>query len=595
MEWSEVNKDDVTSNLQSLVAENSERSFTKVLAALSDLLERKCVADQRELERCKQELYHSGVLAYCSAALKLSPAHIEGGHASVTRMADILSACCVGIGPVSDTEGFRHQFLPSVTEHLLYLAHRLVSRAIGERKIQMIRLFRKVFDSLMWILRAYSHLIPCVLQSKHYESVQMTEDDEVSAVTLMMWYNLFRANSTLVSEMGNNPLTSVTDEVVYKMSSSSNPVIGGTAVKVLLLIIEQHRPCIRLLHKHYKGLQELVWKDWRGKGFDSALELLVNQLQPESPEKVSKHFSEERAHAACVIQAAWRAHQTRCRIKKLPRAVSALQRSFRAKRQRQQEDAERRRAEEELRLQVQLRRQRAIRQLRQRQLHLMEILPADQVARYLGEMENRAALLIQRVWRGHRERRRFQQCRYQLRQHKAAVTLQRAILSFLQRRRSRRTVLAPWKGPRGLTDGRRTELRRQIEDHVCLYPSSVVSPEGTLELHEKAQSMLQQHLATRASDRAQEQHRQALLAQINTDLELLLNAPSLKCVGREDSFPFLSRSAPVAMRARQSHNALLQNMRLPWWKTLGGEFSDPASLSQKDYNLDCDSLYLGDS
>ncbi|KAK1798871.1 hypothetical protein P4O66_007149 [Electrophorus voltai] len=434
-----------------------------------------------------------------------------------------------------------------------------------------------------------------VLQSKHYESVQMTEDDEVSAVTLMMWYNLFRANSTLVSEMGNNPLTSVTDEVVYKMSSSSNPVIGGTAVKVLLLIIEQHRPCIRLLHKHYKGLQELVWKDWRGKGFDYALELLVDQLQPESPEKVSKHFSEERAHAACVIQAAWRAHQTRCRIKKLPRAVSALQRSFRAKRQRQQEDAERRRAEEELRLQVQLRRQRAIRQLRQRQLHLMEILPADQVARYLGEMENRAALLIQRVWRGHRERRRFQQCQYQLRQHKAAVTLQRAILSFLQRRRSRRTVLAPWKGPRGLTDGRRTELRRQIEDHVCLYPSSVVSPEGTLELHEKAQSMLQQHLATRASDREQEQHRQALLAQINTDLELLLNAPSLKCVGREDSVPFLSRSAPVAMRARQSHNALLQNMRLPWWKTLGGEFSDPASLSQKDYNLDCDSLYLGDS
>lgn len=203
-----------------------------------------------------------------------------------------------------------------------------------------------------------------------------------------------------------------------------------------------------------------------------------------------KESSEEMGRAACVIQAAWRAHQTRKRLKKLPRAVSTIQRSFRwrddllssifsnsttlfkthiyqfvctwppygpysqivasphpifisayykfkflqivvfssqtkwainiddivhytdfnpircslkrqdydmskgcwtkwhdsnlclscwfvrEKRRRQQEDAERRRAEEELRHQVCLRRQRAMRQFRQRQLHLMEILPA---------------------------------------------------------------------------------------------------------------------------------------------------------------------------------------------------------------------------
>lgn len=57
----------------------------------------------------------------------------------------------------------------------------------------------------------------------------------------------------------------------------------------------------------------------------------------------------------------------------------------------------------------------------------------------------------------------------------------------------------------------------------CVLQSSVVSAEGTLALHEKAQSALQQYLMTRASDRAQEQHRQALVAQINTDMELLLS------------------------------------------------------------------------
>lgn len=53
--------------------------------------------------------------------------------------------------------------------------------------------------------------------------------------------------------------------------------------------------------------------------------------------------------------------------------------------------------------------------------------------------------------------------------------------------------------------------------------SSVTSAEGSVELHQRAQSLLHQQLINRASDPAHEQHRQALLAQINTDLELLLS------------------------------------------------------------------------
>lgn len=48
----------------------------------------------------------------------------------------------------------------------------------------------------------------------------------------------------------------------------------------------------------------------------------------------------------------------------------------RERRRQRQAEIEKSLAEEELRHQVRLRRQRAIRQFRQRQLHLMEILPA---------------------------------------------------------------------------------------------------------------------------------------------------------------------------------------------------------------------------
>lgn len=72
------------------------------------------------------------------------------------------------------------------------------------------------------------------------------------------------------------------------------------------------------------------------------------------------------------------------------------------------------------------------------------------------------------------------------------------------------------------------------------------------------------------------------------------DAPALKNAREEDSGLFLSRSAPVAMRARQSHNAFLQSLRLPWWRRLEDESSSPEMLSHNEYSdVEFESLYLG--
>lgn len=58
--------------------------------------------------------------------------------------------------------------------------------------------------------------------------------------------------------------------------------------------------------------------------------------------------------------------------------------------------------------------------------------------------------------------------------------------------------------------------------------SSVVSEGGTRELHTQTQALLLQHLQGREAERKAHIHTQALLAQINTDLELLMSRlPSL--------------------------------------------------------------------
>lgn len=126
--------------------------------------------------------------------------------------------------------------------------------------------------------------------------------------------------SAAVSEITTAELYTILDDVVYKMSSSSNPVIGSAAVKILLSITEQKSHSVSLpLHERYKGnlspcvitshcdqvtdvyrcleccsekwrwcpagLEDMVQKDWRGKGFDATLRQLIHRLQYEGPEK----------------------------------------------------------------------------------------------------------------------------------------------------------------------------------------------------------------------------------------------------------------------------------------------------------------------
>ncbi|KAJ8282592.1 hypothetical protein COCON_G00051110 [Conger conger] len=586
------------SDLQPLIttiANTSEQTVPQVLLKLKDILGRKSVEDDRDLEKLKQDLYTHGILQYCSAALNYDYEKIQGGYSTVTQMAEILSTCCVGFHPVRNKEAFQNEVLPSAADSLISLAKILMDKAVeGKGKTGTIRHFQKVMDSISWFLKGHNRLIPQVLQSKQYEEIQLSENEEIGMISLQLLQSLIQANSAFLSDIRHGAVKGILDDIVYKLGCSSSPAAGRAATKTLLSIALSQRSIAEVIPEQYQGLDSLLKNDWIGKGFDTEVLQLIDLLYPGvSAREPAQDFSEEKVKAVCVIQAAWRAFQTRRRMKKLPKAVSVLQRSFRERRRLQETQSQRRRAEEELKHQVLLRRQRARREFRQRQLQLLEAVPAGQVNRFLGDLELRAAVMIQKVWRGHRERRNFQQQEQALRQFKAAVTIQRAALRFLKRQRARRHRLSPWKGPRGLTDARRTELKKQVDDYIALHPRSSMSAEGCRELHQRAQETLRQHLMRRDTERRAEQHRQALLAQINTDLELLMNAPALTEATETESSVFLSRSAPVAMRARQSHSALLQAARCPWWKKLGDELSDPESVHKDSIDTELQRLFLG--
>ncbi|XP_016055409.1 PREDICTED: IQ calmodulin-binding motif-containing protein 1 isoform X2 [Miniopterus natalensis] len=338
------------------------------------------------------------------------------------------------------------------------------------------------------------------------------------------------------------------------------------------------------------GLRSLLNKQKPGTEFRHEFRQLISLLSP----KVYQEVEEQKLHqAACLIQAYWKGFQTRRRLKKLPSAVITLQRNFRSKRAKILLELNRQKEEEDHRLQLQLQRQRAMRLSRELRLSMLEIVHPGQVEKHNREIEEKSALIIQKHWRGYRERKNFHQQKPSLMEYKAAVTLQRATLKFLAKCRNKKKLFAPWQGLRELTDARRVELKQQVDEYVRRHPASQMPDVASRELHSQAQERLRHYFMSRALEDRAQQHREALKAQISTNIEQLMQAPSLKEAEGKEPELFLSRSRPVAAKAKQAHLTTLKHVQAPWWKKLGEEADDEIDVPKDELSVELGTLFIG--
>ncbi|XP_059183600.1 IQ calmodulin-binding motif-containing protein 1-like [Centropristis striata] len=524
------------------------------------------------LNSMKSQLYRSGVLSHCARLLSLDPRSLRGNWGAAATLAQLTSSCCVGVEPGKHSQAFHRLFLPSVMDGLLSLASQLMRRA------EWLSVFRRVMDSVGWLLRAHTQLTSQVLSSVHYEQIQMCDEVSVSLLCVQMWIQTCTASRDFLSGLSDDSVMLLLNEAVGQLAISSDPEVGGASVRLILLVASQQEVRVRPLLLRFRGLDSLLDKDWRGRGFDQDVDQLIKLIQSDT--QSHPQVCSERVWAACLIQAAWRSYQTRRRVKSLNRAVSTLQRRYRARRRQQEQQKEAQRWEEELKYQVCVRRQQARREFHQKQRQLLQLLPPDQVQSYLQECERRAAVVIQSFWRGFIERRRYnnntRRQTHTQQQQQAARKLQRAVRLFLQKRRAMNVTPATsfWIGQNGLTDSRRVELKRQVEEYVSLHPSFRVSRQECEHLHEEVQLLLMSELQRGDRQRREEQRVEALLAHTHTQLELLRDAPPLSVITAADADALLSPSGPIAARARDAHNAALQAHRLPWWRMLGENVGD---------------------
>ncbi|XP_013816218.2 IQ calmodulin-binding motif-containing protein 1 [Apteryx mantelli] len=579
--------------LAAQVSESKDEDVPVLLLKLKEILNSASLG-RKESKKIKQEIYYYDLTQYCMLILRQDYSRLRGGWATAAQLAEILSHCCVGLEVKEDPEEFYKKFLPSAIDNLLFLGRRLQARFIraikDEEKKDFLHCFRTVTDAICWLFGGHIELTECVLQNDHFLQLLMTDDVETAIIMMSVLHDILRVNSPVLLRVDEKILHSLLDELVYKLSSTTNPVIGNAATKLLLSLATFCQQLVKLLTTRYKGLKALLTKQWTGKGFDRDLSQLLDLLYSEQSNR--KGEMQRQHQAAYLIQAAWRGFQTRKRLKKLPQAVTALQRSFRAKRKQELQHLKKQKEDEALKQQMQLQRQRAMRHFHERQLALLEIIHASQVGKHMQEMEGKSALTIQRFWRGYRVRRYFHQQKQSLKEYKAAVIIQRAACKFLEKRRKKR-ALSPWKDTKRLTDEQRLALKQKVDDYIKLHPASQMSEEMSEELHMQAQEKLAQFLLRSSLDRRATQRREALLARVNTDVELLMNAPGLAETTEKDLDIFVSRSVPVATKAKQSHNTMLKYSRWPWWKKLGDEFVEDDVIPHEALNAELGTLFIG--
>ncbi|XP_042525269.1 IQ calmodulin-binding motif-containing protein 1 isoform X2 [Dipodomys spectabilis] len=581
-------------SLAAEVAKSPEQNVPVILLKLKEIIN--TPLGSSELKKVKQDIYCYDLVQYCLLVLSQDCSRIQGGWTTISQLTQILSHCCVGLEPGEDAEEFYKELLPSAAEIFLVLGRQLqtcfINATKGEEKGELLHFFQIVTDSLFWLLGGHVQLIQNVLQSDHFLHLMQTDSIQIGSTVMSLLQNILQINSGDLLKIGGKTLHSILDELIFKLLSTPSPVIRSSATKLLLLMAESHQEILILLRLSscHKEFRNLLNKQESGTEFSQELRELVGLLSP----KVYQETEEQKLHqAACLIQAYWKGFQTRKRLKKLPSAVVALQRSFRSKRAKMLLKVNRQKEEEDLKLRSKLQRQRAMRLSRELRLNMLEIVHPGQVEKFNKELEEKSAIIIQKHWRGYRERKNFRQQRPSLREYKAAVILQRAVLKFLAKCRKKRKLFASWHRFQELPDARRVELKQQVDDYIRRHPGSQMSDVASRELHAQAQERLQHYFMGRVVEERSQQHREALMAQISTSIEQLMKAPNLKEAEGKEPEHFLSRSGPVAAKAKQAHFNTLKHIQAPWWKKLGEELDYEIDIKQDELSIELGALFTG--
>ncbi|XP_077993838.1 IQ calmodulin-binding motif-containing protein 1-like [Glandiceps talaboti] len=583
---SDVFEDKRVIDLAAQVAETTDRNVPMLLLGLQNIIDSVVPGSHKALN-IKLDIWKYDLLQSVLIALKQDFSQISGKWTTAASLAKILCQASVGIDPQESHE-YYGLFLPEVIERLLILCRNIQHRyiKIPERtlslKDELIKNFRDIMDEIKYLVGGHPFLATNVLRSNYLLQMMITEDVETSISLMNLVQSMVRANMQVLQTLDEKVMFSIIDELVYKLSAFTDADVGAAATRALLAVADVHKMMIQMLYSRYKGLRPLLSK-WTGKGFGRDLKKLLMLLDAGSAHQAEM----QRMHrAATTIQAVWKSFRTRKQLKKADKAMKTFQRSFRGRQVNRQRKLELEREERELRHQLLVAHRRTIRHTREKQLNMIAAMHPSKVNKYLEISQITAAIKIQARWKGVLARKKYGLRRATAVQVRAAIAIQRATRKFLAKLDAQRNEVIAWRAPPGLTDERRVEIQEMINKRREEQPTECKNMEEVKELHEKAQSMLTRHLMLSGITRTSEQRRDALLAQLKSDADIIINSPKVKDASERDLYTYMSRSLPIATKARKNHIEAVKRLQQPWWKKLDEhDLPDNEIFQEEEYNF----------
>lgn len=533
----------------------------------------------------------------------------EGQSKNVRTLADlavILASVVSGLSPkegkkptsamskksIARAEQVREYYdilLPTATDSVLILANNILEALDAtadsattqqqqqqHHKPESLAHFEKAMESLVWLCCGHKRCIPRALHSPYFLSMLITDHHLYSHVILSSLKTLVLTDKHSVASISQDVLSSILDELVYKLSGID---VKGARLSVQLLAqLSISLPSlVDTLSNSYAGLLTLVSK-WTPKGrdneeslqeFGAAEKYLIAELESRTDGK--EEFDEKRK-AAVFIQASWRGYASRKKMLAAKRGIARFQQLYRKRKSlklEQKETQERSKMEVKLR-QTHLKSSQLA--FHTKQLSLYEQLPAAELQTFVHKQEVAAAVKIQSAWRGFAARARCKQMRRVAVITRSVIVIQRAF-----RRRSKAKQLELELRQAAVLEGGylpklskpvRERLQREIARYRDANPPGFKTPEQLTELHLEAQREYEKFHFTQASRVRQDTELRQLISKLNWNCELLLTAPSLReslgVEGLADTFS--SRSSSVAKMGRTAHREELRAMDTPWWK-----------------------------
>ncbi|XP_048728739.1 IQ calmodulin-binding motif-containing protein 1-like [Ostrea edulis] len=571
------------------IAETKDRGVPAILLNLREILA-SAPKGSKDGIRIRNECWEFNILQVLVLVLKQDFSIVDGDWQTAAALAAILSQICLGIdlGEESQKSKFSEEYLPEAINNLFLVTRRIQARhgnipdrpSLQKDRQRLMMCYKGVLESVAQITYGYPEIASDVLESPWLLQLLISDDPSAVSGIMELLPKILRCNKNIINDIDKKLKFSIMDELVYKLSVNTDASIASSATKCVLKICDIHKPMIDVLCTRYKGLRPILNK-WENAGFGRDLREITMMLQAGNARQAE---TDRFARAATIIQMIWRGFITRKKLRKADKAFSKFQNTYRRRQivmERRKEEA---REALELERKLKLNRQKIMREFKERQFHTIEILPAVHVEKYIQNEQIQAAIKIQKNWRGHHSRQTMDEKRVMVQRYKAAVIVQRGVRKWLENVRKKKERFQFTIKPPGLTENRRVELQQQITQHREENPSQYTKREDLQKIHKKAADMLQRHYITLKSTREKNAQREALLARLDTDSELLSLAPPLKNAGEKDVEMYSSNLLPVATKARTDHIETLRLLRQPWWKKLRDELQDQ-EYEEEDYIL----------